>query len=198
MPKQTFFNLTKEKRDIIIAAAVEEFLAKPYVKASVESIIEKAAITKGSFYRYFVDKNDILFHVLDQYLASYTVEIKNGNYDILNYEMLTKNVDEMKKKIGEVGYYLIVRLSESPPYVFREWSLKHVLPSIAPYYESEFNKKRIEDKIDSKYDAEFLAYLYSTSGSVATESLRNGKIKLEDRIKYNKLVVQTILKGIGK
>jgi AcrR family transcriptional regulator len=58
MPKQTFFNLPDEKRAKIIDAAIEEFAANGYAQTSINSIVERAEIAKGSIYQYFEDKKD--------------------------------------------------------------------------------------------------------------------------------------------
>ena len=65
MPKQTFFNLPEEKRDLIVDLAIEEFSGHDYDLASVSRIVSKANIAKGSFYQYFDDKQDLYFYLLD-------------------------------------------------------------------------------------------------------------------------------------
>jgi len=66
MPKQTFFNLSAEKKQRILAAGKEEFAAHPYLKTSINRIIEKADISKGSFYQYFENKKDLYKYIIDQ------------------------------------------------------------------------------------------------------------------------------------
>ena len=63
MPKPTFFNLPQDKRDRIIDAAITEFGSKPFQKASIAEIIEKADIPRGSFYQYFEDLADLYRHI---------------------------------------------------------------------------------------------------------------------------------------
>src|SRR5512133_1257035 len=65
MPKQTFFNLPQEKRDLIINAAVEEFAQYGLENASTNRIVKNSGIAKGSFYQYFEDKQDVFMHLLD-------------------------------------------------------------------------------------------------------------------------------------
>ena len=48
IPKEVFYNLTKEKQEKIIF--VEAFEAKPFQKVNVKEIVEKAGIARGSFY----------------------------------------------------------------------------------------------------------------------------------------------------
>lgn len=64
MPKQTFFNLPDEKRNTIINAAIDEFAEYGLENASTNRIVAKGGISKGSFYQYFEDKQDVFMHLL--------------------------------------------------------------------------------------------------------------------------------------
>lgn len=64
MPKQTFFNLPDEKRAKIIDAAIEKFAANGYAQTSINSIVERAEIAKGSIYQYFEDKKDFYLYLV--------------------------------------------------------------------------------------------------------------------------------------
>lgn len=64
MPKATFFNLPEEKRARILRAAVEEFARHPYSRASINRIVARAGIAKGSFYQYFRNKEDLYLYLL--------------------------------------------------------------------------------------------------------------------------------------
>ena len=65
MPKQTFFNLPREKRETIMNAAIEEFADYGLENASTNRIVKNSGIAKGSFYQYFEDKEDVFMHMLD-------------------------------------------------------------------------------------------------------------------------------------
>jgi AcrR family transcriptional regulator len=64
MPKQTFLNLPDEKRQVIIDAAIEEFAEYGLENASTNRIVANSGISKGSFYQYFEDKQDVFMHLL--------------------------------------------------------------------------------------------------------------------------------------
>ena len=68
MPKDTFFHLPEEKRAVIIRAAEDEFAANGFDLASIQKIIKKAGISRGSFYQYFHDKEDIFFLLLRRFI----------------------------------------------------------------------------------------------------------------------------------
>jgi len=64
LPTNTFFNLTKEKKERVINAALDEFADKGYTNASITNIVNKAEIAKGSFYQYFEGKDDLYKYIL--------------------------------------------------------------------------------------------------------------------------------------
>jgi AcrR family transcriptional regulator len=66
MPKQTYFHLSKDKQETLIAAAKREFSRVPLHEASIANIIKSAAIPRGSFYQYFEDKEDLFYYLLNQ------------------------------------------------------------------------------------------------------------------------------------
>ncbi|GGC99322.1 TetR family transcriptional regulator [Thalassobacillus devorans] len=66
MPRQTFFNLPEEKKQILIHSAEKEFSRVPLFEASIANIIKVAGIPRGSFYQYFEGKEDIYFYLLDK------------------------------------------------------------------------------------------------------------------------------------
>jgi AcrR family transcriptional regulator len=65
MPKQTFFNLPEQKRQIIVDVAIEEFAENGFEAASINRIVANSGIAKGSFYQYFADKLDLFMHLVD-------------------------------------------------------------------------------------------------------------------------------------
>jgi AcrR family transcriptional regulator len=64
MPKATFCNLPEEKKKIIEETSISEFAAFGYDKASINRIVEKCKIAKGSFYQYFDDKKDLFLYLV--------------------------------------------------------------------------------------------------------------------------------------
>ncbi|MEG0215307.1 MAG: TetR/AcrR family transcriptional regulator [Hungatella sp.] len=64
MPTERFHRLPEEKRMAILEAAIGEFIRVPFEKVSINQIIQKADISRGSFYTYFEDKRDVLSFIL--------------------------------------------------------------------------------------------------------------------------------------
>lgn len=66
MPKPTFLNLPKPKRDKFLAVALEEFAVNDYDHASITRIVKLLEIAKGSVYQYFENKKDLYLYLLEQ------------------------------------------------------------------------------------------------------------------------------------
>jgi AcrR family transcriptional regulator len=64
MPKQTFLNLPEEKRNTVINAAIDEFAQYGLENGSTNRIVANSGISKGSFYQYFEDKQDVFMYLL--------------------------------------------------------------------------------------------------------------------------------------
>ena len=64
MPSATFFRLAPEKQERLLTAATREFSRRPFSEASINQIIHAANISRGSFYQYFTDKEDLTAYML--------------------------------------------------------------------------------------------------------------------------------------
>ena len=64
MPTKTYHHLPEEKRLQIEKAAIAEFAANPLQSASINAIVSKAGIAKGSFYQYFENIDDLHGHIV--------------------------------------------------------------------------------------------------------------------------------------
>jgi AcrR family transcriptional regulator len=66
----------RERKNEILDAAQELFLTQGYEKISVENIIKKAGIAKGTFYYYFKSKEDLLDKLVKRMADKIQIEIK--------------------------------------------------------------------------------------------------------------------------
>lgn len=64
MPTQRFLHLPDIKREKIKRAAIREFSKFSFSDVSINQIIKEADISRGSFYTYFDDKEDLLAYLL--------------------------------------------------------------------------------------------------------------------------------------
>jgi len=62
-------------RQAILDVATEQFASKSYATVSVEQIIEAADISRGTFYRLFKDKQEVLAEILRPLMEMYGSEL---------------------------------------------------------------------------------------------------------------------------
>lgn len=65
MPTNRFLNLKEEKKGLITQVLMEEFSSMNYNEVSINQIIKKASISRGSFYQYFEDKADAFLYIFE-------------------------------------------------------------------------------------------------------------------------------------
>jgi AcrR family transcriptional regulator len=87
MPKQTFFNLPEDKKEILIEAVEKEFSRVPLFEASIANMVQDAGIPRGSFYQYFENKEDAFFYLLKEHTkkrqANFILLLKQHDGDLL-------------------------------------------------------------------------------------------------------------------
>lgn len=77
MPSQTFYNLPKDKQEKIIDASKKEFSKNNFYDASINKIIKDAGISRGSFYQYFENKEDLFVYILKGFRNRMIREVAN-------------------------------------------------------------------------------------------------------------------------
>ena len=87
MPKQTFHNLSEEKKEILLEAGKKEFSRVPLHEAVISNIIKNAEISRGSFYQYFEDLEDLFFYILGEHVKKnknrFSSELQQHEGDLL-------------------------------------------------------------------------------------------------------------------
>ncbi len=103
MPKVTFKNLPEEKRLLIEKEAISEFAAFGYDEASINRIVDKCQIAKGSFYQYFEDKKDLFLYLVKRingkklkYISPVFQNPEKYNFFILIRELLYPDLNSQQ------------------------------------------------------------------------------------------------------
>ena len=65
----TFANLPSEKRERVLDGAIEEFSRWGYEKASINRMVVRLGIAKGSIFQYFGSKKNLYFHIFEYAVA---------------------------------------------------------------------------------------------------------------------------------
>lgn len=95
MPTERFLRLPKEKIEAIRIAAAKEFMRVPLEEASINRIVHDADISRGSFYTYFEDKQDLLKWLIyaqaEQHFNNYIERLRENGGDL--WDMLESVFD---------------------------------------------------------------------------------------------------------
>lgn len=92
MAKDIFYSLKEKKRKNLINAIEECLKDKSYEKLSIEDILKTAEISRGSFYKYFNDKDDAIYTYVDERIR-YLFEIYKICIIECNYRLFDGTVE---------------------------------------------------------------------------------------------------------
>jgi len=121
MPKETFHNLSANKKQKIFDAAVQEFSTQRFSEASINQIVKTAEIPRGSFYQYFHNKEDLFQYMFDQILKEkreIISQIKTLNPDTDVFEVCIQTVkatfawSKLKPKYSQISLLMEIDQSE--------------------------------------------------------------------------------------
>lgn len=99
MPSSRFFKLPDEKRSKILRAVHSELAEFPVDELSINRIIHSAGISRGSFYQYFKDKDDLLEYVFSDFRQVMPREIK-ASIERNQGDMFEVGMDILKKIVA--------------------------------------------------------------------------------------------------
>lgn len=107
MPKETFFRLRDEKQEIILRAAIREFVQNGFARAKISDIARNAGVAKGSIYQYFEDKKELFVYSAEWSLGVFMKKLDErmniGGMDVFEYfrENIAKDetIDEERELI---------------------------------------------------------------------------------------------------
>lgn len=146
-----FENLPEEKKKRILDACIEEFALKGYDRASTNSIVKKADISKGILFHYFGNKKTLFLYIFD-HCISYLVD---------KYYSVKKT--EPKDIFERLAWISILKIK-----ITREEPLMNrlVFSTISNMPES------LKKEITEKYNAYYAKHMPEFFGNVDTSNFR--------------------------
>lgn len=129
MPRESFSNLSQEKKNRIYSAAKIEFIRHPYDDVSINRVIKTAKISRGSFYLYFENKQDLYYFVLN--------ENRNIILDRLERSLLSHHT---LFQIAEDLYDFVTSFVTTVEQKFFERVLANFTPEVLDYYTIKIRK----------------------------------------------------------
>ena len=174
MPKDTFFNLPKDKRTLICNVAIAEFAEYSFDQASINRIVAESGIAKGSYYQYFEDKQDLFSYILQlvaEEKASYLAPIMQnpGNHDFFTL-LREMYVSGIRLAAEHPEYEAIGRklLENKDAPVYRE-TMAGYLPSAYEFFEALLEGAVARGEVRADLDVKMLAYMTASMNALVVE-----------------------------
>ncbi|GAB6106053.1 MAG: hypothetical protein CVU84_17095 [Firmicutes bacterium HGW-Firmicutes-1] len=165
MPTSTFFNLPNEKKRKIICAIKDEFSRVPFDEVSINKIVYTAEIPRGSFYQYFIDKNDMLEFILLEFQNQMIEQVKislhenNGDIFIMIRDILNFTVEfVLEEKANNFCKNLFADIKVNSKFYLKmpqNATEKKIFEELKPWINLELLDLREEDDLSNMIDILF-------------------------------------------
>lgn len=125
MPKKVFTELDREKQNRVIDAALREFAENGYVGGNTNRIVTECRISKGSLFKYFENKEELYFYLIDTVNAQRLKDMK-AEINRLSKDLFERAIDYSLAEISWYinnpvkGRFIIGVASESDPEISRK------------------------------------------------------------------------------
>ncbi len=163
VPKQTFYNLSEEKRQRFLKTTLEEFALYDYNSASLNRIVDVAGIAKGSIYQYFDNKKELYQFLVETavrekftYIVYNLPDYPSDFYELLNSLLLLNVKFDLKNPLKSKLLFNI--------FTEKNTDLLGSFPNSIAYLSDEFMTEFIKyaaanDLLRSELDLEFTGFI---------------------------------------
>jgi len=172
MPSERFNRLPDEKKQRIIEKCFEEFSNNNYKDASLSKLVKELQIAKGSIYKYFKNKEDVYFYLIEKASSTKLNHIEKQirkNYtpesDLLWATIFEGNIFDVENKL--IAKFLIRVLDDNNDYFefdMREKILLRSYDLIFNYVETQQRNNKLRTDIDVLTITHFINTIVSNVG----------------------------------
>lgn len=180
MPKTLYYKLSDDKKKRIISAAREEFIKHKFEDVSINAVVKKAKISRGGFYLYFADKEDLYYCLIDEA----TVILLNKLKDIMR---VCKDAFEVCDKAFD--FYIGKGASD---YLFLRSAMEGLNERVKEYIVNKLTQNEVlhwnvKKDIDEEMSKAFRQLIISTFLTSLSRAFKNNNPQEEKKILLNKL-----------
>ncbi|QOR35238.1 TetR/AcrR family transcriptional regulator [Clostridium sp. 'deep sea'] len=158
-------DLNNEKVKRIVNAAYEEFAKYGENKASLNKILRSSGISKGVFYHYFEDKQE-LFNFLLYYSVSKAVIDLEQNFDWNNNDIIKRICDVSKCRFGIIIEYpyLMEFIEQFRDKVYNEAQKSNFKVFREKFYTFNIDYSKFKDQSKAKEAIHIIRWTYKGLG----------------------------------
>ncbi len=188
-----FLNLSKEKQNKIINAALNIFSSSIYKNASTDEIVKSAGISKGSLFHYFKSKEDLYLYLYDYsvglFKKDFYSKIDLNERDIFKkFSNITSVKLELVRKHPDIFNFVYKAMYfEDNPRLKKEINKRNDSLVIENYnkFFTDIDKSRFRNDIDPNKAIELI--ILTMNGYASKEAL-NVKPSEDNEDLYNKWI----------
>jgi AcrR family transcriptional regulator len=160
----TFLNLPEEKKTRILETAIHEFAEKGYGAASINTMVSRLGISKGSIFQYFNNKTSLFYYVFDYAVGLVKrtlIQVKEETENEEVFERIRKSllagIDFIQKHPHIYRIYLNLQLGNESPF---RGELIHKIRLFSAEYLSSLLKQGMErNEISNKINLSQAVFL---------------------------------------
>lgn len=188
---------SSEKRNAIVSAAIDLFINKGLGETSIDDIVNKASIGKGTFYKHFRDKDDLFFQCAD---SIFYEMYRHVWQEIKDERDMTRRLFKRGEAFQEsyprwIDMMNLVRHASVGSNPFFKVKFRAILDQIIKPIARDLEVLQQEGKIDKDLDCLGVAYLLMGMTEYAAWLAYNGNCDTEE---ISRTLRDLINNGIGK
>lgn len=196
-PDEGTLIVSSEKRNAIVSAAIKLFIEKGLGGTSIDDIVTSSKIGKGTFYKYFKDKNDLFFQCADRVFYEMYSHVWKEIKDERDMSLrLFKRAEAFFYSYPKwVDMMNLVRHASTGDDPFFKNRFKEILNQITQPIARDIKVLQQENKINRNHDCLGLAYLLMGLTEYAAWLIYNSNNRAKDiSIILNDLMINGLQK----
>lgn len=156
MPSKTFFNLPEKTKNRIIDAVLDEYIENKYEEVTIRTIVKRAEISMGSFYRYFESKEEALLYLL------YKIDDKfNKHLETVDVFFIKPNKTDCCEVLSEKENKVMEKFKEFPMEFLEKFYFSKGRKAVEKYNASIFKQSVKRKELRGDIDINLLSFIYS-------------------------------------
>jgi len=158
----TFAKLPAEKQERVLDAAVEEFSRWGYEKASINRMVGRLGIAKGSIFQYFGSKRNLYFHVFEYAVALVRKSLKGVKAETEGEDFFIRLSKSLRAGISFIQrypriYQIYLKMLFQEDFPFSEELLRTIrlfsMDYLRPIVEEGINRGELREDLDPELAA---------------------------------------------
>jgi AcrR family transcriptional regulator len=161
--RPTFSRLPPDKRDRILAAAVDEFSRFGYEKASINRMVGRLGIAKGSIFQYFGSKKNLYFHVFEHAVGLVRRSLKQVKFETQGEDFFVRLAKSLQAGIHFIQshpriYQIYLKMLFQEDFPFRVDLLKTIRLFSVDYLRPMIEEGMLRGELHRHLDPDLAAF----------------------------------------